>query len=540
MLLVLAALKHREQLRAADRLNVPVPVLFTAQNWDPRRQPVRDWLTGRLQETYPLFTGTTGAANASALIAAGKIALILDGLDEIAPPLRPAALQALGQQASFRVVVLSRTTEMASASQRGLLHGAAAIELRPIDPAEAAAYLERVQLDPPPEGWRDLTERIRSNPASPLSSALDSPLTLTLVRDTYQAGDDARELLNFCDTTLHDTPGDQATEKITGHLLDRVLPAAYARCPGQPPPRYDLQIARNALSRIAVRMNQEGTRDLQWWRIPRWAPCRQRLIAAGLAAGLVAGLAFGLVAGLAFGLSGGLVLGLVAGLAFGLSGGLVYGVVFGLVVGFPSLGGLGPPRRIGKLRLQQARYREALVFALMCAPEGGLLGGLAGHLVLGLAIGLLGGLVLGLIFVLMDALTDLDNTGSPSPALSWLDDRRYGYLAGLVFGLMFGLLFGLLFGRLAGLGGLVYGLLFGLLFGLLAGLLYSKAWTTSLVAAQFARRWHTPANLMNFLDDARERNILRTVGPVYQFRHARLQDRLAAVTTEMETTQPSQ
>jgi hypothetical protein len=32
---------------------------------------------------------------------------------------------------------------------------------------------------------------------------------------------------------------------------------------------------------------------------------------------------------------------------------------------------------------------------------------------------------------------------------------------------------------------------------------------------------------MRFLDDARERNVLRTVGPAYQFRHARLQDRLA-------------
>jgi len=32
--------------------------------WDPRRQPVGEWLSGRLQETYPLFTGTTGAANA--------------------------------------------------------------------------------------------------------------------------------------------------------------------------------------------------------------------------------------------------------------------------------------------------------------------------------------------------------------------------------------------------------------------------------------------------------------------------------------------
>lgn len=109
--------------------------------------------------------------------------------------------------------------------------GAAAIELRAIDPAEAASYLERVQLDPPPEGWRDLIERIRSGPDSPLSRALDSPLTLTLVRDTYQSGDDARELLDFCDTTQQDASADQAAEDITGHLLDRVLAAAYAHRP---------------------------------------------------------------------------------------------------------------------------------------------------------------------------------------------------------------------------------------------------------------------------------------------------------------------
>ena len=32
---------------------------------------------------------------------------------------------------------------------------------------------------------------------------------------------------------------------------------------------------------------------------------------------------------------------------------------------------------------------------------------------------------------------------------------------------------------------------------------------------------------MRFLEDARSRSVLRTVGPVYQFRHALLQDRLA-------------
>lgn len=103
VLLVLAALKHREQVTEQDRPRVPVPVLFTVQDWDPRCQPVRDWLAQRLQEAYPLFAGKTGAANAAALIAAGKIAVILDGLDEVAGELRPVALQALSQQASFRL-----------------------------------------------------------------------------------------------------------------------------------------------------------------------------------------------------------------------------------------------------------------------------------------------------------------------------------------------------------------------------------------------------------------------------------------------------
>jgi hypothetical protein len=34
---------------------------------------------------------------------------------------------------------------------------------------------------------------------------------------------------------------------------------------------------------------------------------------------------------------------------------------------------------------------------------------------------------------------------------------------------------------------------------------------------------------MRFLEDARERQVLRTVGPAYQFRHAKLQERLSAL-----------
>jgi hypothetical protein len=59
-------------------------------------------------------------------------------------------------------------------------------------------------------------------------------------------------------------------------------------------------------------------------------------------------------------------------------------------------------------------------------------------------------------------------------------------------------------------------------------LVYPQSWSSSLAFAQLAVSDRTPVRLMRFLEDARSRSVLRTVGPVYQFRHARLQDRLAA------------
>jgi hypothetical protein len=50
--------------------------------------------------------------------------------------------------------------------------------LRPVSPAAAAAYLTRVQRDPAPPGWQDLTRRVRRAPEGPLASALGSPLTV--------------------------------------------------------------------------------------------------------------------------------------------------------------------------------------------------------------------------------------------------------------------------------------------------------------------------------------------------------------------------
>jgi hypothetical protein len=517
VLLILTALRHRERVPSHDKPKVPVPVLVTAQDWDPRHQSVADWLTRQLQETYPLFTGTAGALTAVALINEGKIAVILDGLDEISADLRPAVLQALSQQASFRIVVLSRTIEMTSAaSDHGVLMGAAAIELRTLDPAEAVNYLERVQLDPPPVAWRDLIEHVRNNPASPLSKALDNPLALTLVRDTYQFGDDVRELLEFCDDTLG-MSGDLATEAITGHLLDRVLPAAYTCRPGQPPLPYDLQTARNALTKIAAHMNQESTRDLRWWNIPDWiSPTPRRMV--GLVVGLVAGLVIGLAAGLS------------DGLRSGLEAGLSSGFLIGCEAWISSTSEY--PGNMGRFRVKTLLKWGTLKYVLMIGIPSGIASGTVTAIAFGIDAGIVAGIVIGLAAGLAAgvAVTFEDNsesTSALSPATSRRADQKYGLVVGLLGGLGVGLMIGFILGIFFGL---TAGLAAGLAAGLGIQLLSSQVWPVSLAGAQLAVKWHTPMRLMRFLDDAHHRNVLRTVGPIYQFRHARLQDRLAPAT----------
>lgn len=562
VLLVLAALDYRERTADAERPDVPVPVMFTMHGWDPHTQRVQDWIASRLQQTYPLLAGRGGAPNAARLVAAGKVAVILDGLDEIPALLRPVALRALSHQATFRLVVLTRSAEMVAAVPHGLLDGAAALELRDIDALTAAEYLTRIQLQPAPPRWAEITARLRQAPDSPLARALGSPLTLTLVRDTYRGGDDIGDLLEICDATDHMV----TSEEIIDHLLDRVLPAAYAKRPGDPPLQYDLQVARHALSRLAARMNQDGSRDLQWWRIRDWVPAAPRNIATGLTAGvgigivaalairptfglyagLLAAMVFGLLvglrdrtpsltgprplrqvfrpssipAGLAVGLPAGVVVGVPVGRAAGLPGGLAAGLAFGVVMALGAwLSGVFSPQDSdsavprGPLTSWQSSRAAGLLAGLVAGLAGGLALGLAGGLEGGLAVGLAAGLVA--LLVLWRA------------ALAVI-----GIVAGLMIGLVVGLVVTVVIGATTGgaIGlteGLALGLTAGPVFGMVGGLLYTRTWSVSLAFMQLAARWGTPAHLMRFLEDARDRNVLRTVGPVYQFRHARLQDRLA-------------
>jgi hypothetical protein len=496
VLLVLTALSYREQLSGSDRPSVPVPVLFTINEWNPITQRVEDWLTVRLQETYPAFK----AKEVTELVGRGKVALILDGFDQIPADLQPVALRALSKQAVFRVVLFARTEEMAVAARQGVLEGAIEIELQPVDFATAADYLAGVQLPSAQAELRELADRLRGDPDGPLATVLSNPAILTLVRDTFRSTGDARELLGVPDATGYRLTSDS----IEDLLLDRVVPAAYAPRPGEAPPRYDLRVATRTLSYIAARMNQEATRDLAWWRIPAWTARSVQAIVTGLVFGLVFGLVTGLAAGLEF------------GLVFGLGAGLVFGLVFALVAG----------RRRGRRSPARLAPPGRPWLAIGSWLVGGLVLGLGGMLLFGpgtrLTVQLVGGLVFGLAFGLIFGLSQpAEGTVSAlSPHAFWQRSRARGLRAWIAGGLAGWLVGGLAFGLL---GGLVAGLGTG---GAIALTLFPDIWMAAIAFAELALRQGTPVRLMRFLEDARERNVLRNVGPVYQFRYARLQDRL--------------
>jgi transcriptional regulator with XRE-family HTH domain len=551
----------------------PVPVLLPVSSWNPQDEHLHTWLARRLIEEYPGLANTAayGPQAAQRLVAEGRILPVLDGLDEVPPALHAAAIDAVDQAiAGGRpLVVTCRGAEYEEAVLHGgtILATAAVVEIEPVDPSDAAAFLTARQPHSDTR-WQPVVEHLRRYPARPLALALSTALMVDLTRTAYSSPrTDPAEL---CDLARFP---DRAS--VEGHLLDAFLPAVYthrhpppapaagpAAAPGFPsvaPRKYELGQAQQWLTFLARHLERGQSRDFAWWQLPHAIPRPAQ------------GLLFGLPAALLFALAG------------ELAGSYVVAAVYG--VSFASAGcvanALG--RRPGPLRVE-IRFRGTAVRFLSRFGIG---------LAIGLGLGLSWSLPLGLIFVLvlafglalgvqvwLDIPADANRVSSPvtvlrqdrAAALSFTSSFAlsvgtfYGVadaFAGqshfiLVFGGHFDLVLALatgLAGTLLGqfafgwLGGVAYGLAAtaagglvfpiagipvagfaaGAVFGLAVGLsiFMSRAWGSSVVSmAWLAMRGQVPLRLVRFLDDAHGRGVLRQVGGVYQFRHARLQDRL--------------
>lgn len=108
----------------------PVPVLASLASWDPVSQDLHGWLGATLITGYPDLAeapppGSAGNNRFEALLDAGLILPILDGLDEIPESARLVAIARLNKELKpgERVVITCRTEQYRPPSARGTAKG---------------------------------------------------------------------------------------------------------------------------------------------------------------------------------------------------------------------------------------------------------------------------------------------------------------------------------------------------------------------------------------------------------------------------------
>lgn len=560
----------------ADRertLADPVPVIVSLSSWNPTTTALRDWLIGQLVRDHPGLAapGPGGSTVAAALVAAGRIVPVLDGFDEIADGLHQPALDALNAT-TLPLVLTSRQQEYAAAvASTDVLTAAAAIELTDLSVADAGEYLRRTARRRAATGWAAVLAELERDPSGPagrgLTAVLATPLMVTLARTVYSDATD-RDPAVLLDTGRFDGP-----TAVEDHLLDSFVPTVYGRPPGRPDARdWEPDRARTWLAHLAAHLDRLGTRDLAWWQLGSGARHRTQALLTGLAAGLVLAVVYLITAGLLTtgappaGLSTGEVLAytVLNALLIGLIAGTLFGFVHGFVArrGVPALAPVRFEARLLRRRREvAARFLSRLGVGLVAGLafglgygllnvlltglllpvrpstaamlQFGLIDGVGYAVVIGFAIGIVGGLLAG-----FEAPLDTARAVSPRDLLT--ANRRAVLVQMLVWIPVLGLLVGfvpmLVMPLLEPLlGPLVWPARAGLAWAIVGGVGGGGAYLVSLTAwgqwLLFCRvlqplRGRLPWAVFAFLDDAYRRGVLRRSGAVYQFRHARLQERL--------------
>ena len=497
----------------------PVPVWLTLGGWNPTTTSLLDWAAATVIRNYPSFDALVhgSADTVRGLLRTGRLALFLDGLDEMAVALQGPALDHIEQKLTgVRVVLTSRPAEYRAALAHGRLYSAAVVDVLPVDVRDATTFLLAQQIGQQRRDWEKITEYLIAHPDSVAARTLSTPLALSLARDVYK---------HTTPVDLLKIATDSTTDGLLQHLLARTLDLAY-------PDHVERDHATNWLSWVASHM---ATTDLRWWDIPTWIPIRQR------------NLAFGLVVGLAIGLVSGLAIGLVKGLATGLTFG------FEVWLGVALVGKLKVLRtepRAAVLRWPTSReFRTKIRHWVVSGLKFGLAIGLAiglgvglgvelglgfelvAGLEVGLGVGLVGGLAFGFAFGLVEVWArPLPTARAVDPLVVYRSDRRCTITSGLGGGLVSGLVSGLTVGLVSGPTiGLVATLAIALVGALICGLLFGQGVAVELIAAELW--WWSRRRRVRFiplLQTALDRQILRQAGAVYQFRHTALQDFLKA------------
>jgi MFS family permease len=496
------------------KLTEPVPFPALMASWRPDVQRFDDWLANKLTQDFPFLASEYGRDSALELITTGRVMPVLDGLDEIPDVLRRTAIEAVDRAISGRPLVLTcRTSEYhgAALASGQVLPSAVVVELEPVGLDDAVTFL--TATEPAAAHWGPVLAGLPADPDAPLARALASPLMVSLARTVYLAPETMpSELLD-----VSRFPDREAIER---RLFDGLIPAVYGKKSGSGEGKQSstcdpvLDQVRRWLTFLAGHLDRHRTFDLAWWQLTYALSSPQ--------AGALAGILTTLTIGLTIAASLAIVSALLNGLAFGVT----FGVFAGLAAGFSTRPAIdspaGRPNRLPRrLRLRLSGpaaglgllvgFVGAMVFSATLYKSG---------VVFAVSIGLIVLLLAIMLFLFLFGIEQVELDREVSPAEVLRLDRNARLVIGLLTLLTIGIPFWFGISHALGIGG---------------GLAVAIAYVSSGPYGRFsqARIWlfyqrRLPLRLMMFLADAHDRQVLRQVGSVYQFRHRRLQERLAS------------
>lgn len=499
--------------RSTDEGTDPLPVLLSCASWSAEGDELAAWAAREIERAFPfLLSAQFGPDVTQHLIRQGDIMLILDGLDEVKCTDRKQLISLLNVEITNTVVLTSRPCEFAEAVEDQPLHGAAVVEVVPLDAATVAAHLAR-HSGRHETAWAAIGQRVLTEPEGALAKALRTPLMLGLVVRVYAS-------LRRDPAALLDESRFATATDIEDHLLDEIIAASYEGAATRRR-RYSAGQAEKWLGELTLLL--AGTRSFGWWDIDLQLRARSRALRRALTGTGVALSCAALV----------LIHTELVGWRFAR---FVAPISIGWAMSMSVLEHRGAfaPRyfELSARRLvTSGQWASAAGFGVTAALVSGALAGLAGGARAGLSIGAATGLTATVVGGGWNALTrGAVGEAAADPLTSYRRDAA-SWCLGVTLAACVGCLLAFiasqvlvtlqLQGGAAVLGGALGGLMCGLVTWML-GPSGRYAMATTVLAAE-AR---APLRLLRFLDDAHRREILRRDGNQYQFRHGRLQDRL--------------
>ncbi|MGW1675488.1 NACHT domain-containing protein [Streptomyces sp. NPDC002324] len=527
----------------------PVPVRFSLAGWNTD-QPFQDWLAHQVHQQFR--DQGVSLADATAMVDGYRVLPVLDGLDEMDTDATAAgrrrsarALEELNvyqdPTGSAPVILTCRTTQYEDLAVLDLrMREAARIQLDPVSPGQAAAYLTARSTSP--DRWRLVIDTLTTAPGGTLARSLATPWRLNLAATAYEERHpDTLAYLREPDHLLTLA----SPSAVRDHLLARYLRAAAHQHPTRAG-RYRPDQAHQWLAALAAHLatttpaSIASSTDIvlhQLW--PMAGPRRVRTADTLLTVLLTLASTTLLLSQVPIGFSPDQPIATPAGMLIALG-----------TMWQASRPRVPEPQTFQLQRLRSPTHRRqlartvtvGLVFGLVFGLVLGLVLGLANGLAVGFAVGLAFGLVVGpaggLAFGLVERLKDAPPTDPRHPVR---DDLTFGLASGLAGGLGGGLANGLANGlgvgpaeRLGGglANGLAVGLASGLVFGIAVGFAVGLYWLAGAgrryLVFLLCIRGGLPWRLGTFLNWAYEAGLLRISGVAYQFRHRELQDWLTA------------